>query len=73
MLTPATPQLSFVAGIGNTIVAPQIPVALFTLLLAIVIVGNSLSITVMACLAVSVLFPCISVTVHVTIVVPTGK
>ena len=73
-VTLRTPQLSPVTGApSETPLAVHFPGSLFTVTAgAHVIVGFSVSITVTCCVQVAV-FPWMSVTVHVTVVVPTGK
>ena len=70
MVTPG--QLSVAVGVKLT-TAPHWPAVLFTVIFAgQVTVGNSVSFTLMVNVHVAVL-PDASVTVHVTVVVPTGK
>jgi hypothetical protein len=73
-VTDCTPQLSEVAGVpSETPLAEHFPASAFTVTAAgHVIVGFSLSTTVTLCVQVAVL-PRPSVTVHVTLVVPTGN
>jgi hypothetical protein len=72
-VTPATPQLSLVTGLPNaTFVAVHVPaLALTTTAAGQLIVGFSVSFTVTLCVQVAV-FPLVSVTVQVTVVVPFG-
>ncbi len=73
MVTEATEQLSAVVGVPRlTPVAVQ-PEFVVTLTVAgQVIVGGTLSVTFTVCVHVAV-FPLPSVTVHVTVVLPSGK
>ena len=71
--TEAIPQLSFVVGLVNETVATQELASVPTETSAEhEIVGSSLSATVTSCVQVAV-FPALSVTVQVTVVVPMGK
>ena len=72
-VTLATEQLSAVTGVPNaTPKATQLAFALTVIAAGAVIVGFIVSVTVTVCVAVAV-FPEASVTVHVTVVVPTGN
>jgi hypothetical protein len=73
LVTEATPQLSAVVGVPNaTAEATQFAFAENTMFAGAVIVGFVLSITITACVAEAVL-PAPSVTVQITVVVPSGK
>ena len=72
MVTLATPQLSAVVGATTVTAALQTPVSAVAVWSAAhVIVGSSPSVTVISCVQVAV-FPPLSVTVQVTVVVPNG-
>ena len=70
LVTLATEQLSEVTGVPKTTpVAEQPKLAIIVIAVGATIVGFVISVTVTICVAVAV-FPLLSVTVHVTVVVP---
>ena len=70
LVTLATEQLSEVTGVPKTTpVAEQPKLAIIVIAVGATIVGFVISVTVTICVAV-VVFPLLSVTVHVTVVVP---
>ena len=72
LVTDVTLQLSFVVGVPRlTPVAVHAVFVVVVIPAGAVIVGFTLSFTVTSCVAVAVL-PLPSVTVHVTVVVPSG-